>query len=326
MEKICIIIPVYNAENYLGKCIDSVLSQSLGDFCLILVNDGSCDGSLEICRRYENMDKRIVVLTQENKGAAAARNAGIDWALKEEKADIIGFIDSDDWVHPDYLLRLYEGIVSSGCKISMCNSFRSSAREHVFSDEEYSFEPCSPEYMWCHDRNLCVVPWGKLFKAELFKTIRFPENARIAEDEFVSYRVLFSCSMICHIKNRLYLYYQGDNSIMRSEWTPNRMIGLEGLEHQLSFFYNEGFREALHESANTYIYMIHHYMDCISKSNKKEYSPYYKILTNKLQNGVNCYFSQYGFPIKGNEWVYALTHPFTGRFLLLIRKINRRGK
>ena len=311
----------------MGECINSVLSQSLRDFRLVLVNDGSKDGSLEICRQHEQRDERIWVLSQENKGAAAARNAGIDWALKEEHADIIGFIDADDWVHPDYLLRLYEGMRASECKISVCNAFSSNTRDAVFPAEECSFELCSPEYLWCHDRNLCVVPWGKLYRADLFDKIRFPENARAAEDEFVSYQVLFQCSGVCYTRSHLYFYFQSENSIMRSEWTPKRMIGLEALERQLSFFDTNGFRDALHESANTYVYLINDYMKRINADSKKnEYKSYYYMLEKKLQDGVNTYFNEYQFPIKGNEWVYTLTHPILGRVLFLLKKLtNRKG-
>lgn len=324
MAKICIIVPVYNAEKYLSDCIASILDQSFRDFNLVLINDGSKDRSLEICEEYAKKDDRIILLSQGNKGAAAARNRGLDWALTEDIAEYIAFVDSDDWVHPDYLFSLYDGIKTTDCKISMCNAVRSDTRELQLPASDYQFELISPEKMWCRDRNLCVVPWGKLFLAELFKTVRFPEGVKIAEDEFVSYKVLFACKQICIIGSQYYVYFQSENSIMRSEWSPNRMAGIEALEQQQAFFYDRGYKDALHESANTYLYLLDDYTKSIeSMDDKNLYHYYYKILKKKLQRGVHIYFSEYRFPIIGNEWVYALVHPIRGKVLLQIRKLKK---
>ena len=322
VSKICIIIPVYNAEKYLSDCIESLLCQSYSDFKLILVNDGSRDNSLIICEQYARKDNRIIVLSQENKGAAAARNRGIDCAIFDENADYIGFVDSDDWVHPDYLLKLYEGVMSTGCKISMCNSERCETREYQFSTVDNHSELIVPEIMWCKNRNLCVVPWGKLFASELFADVRFPEEARAAEDEFVSYKVLFACDTICYINEQLYAYYQSENSIMRSDWSPKRMAGIDALEQQLDFFYKNGYRDALQESANTYLFLLNDYINSINSMKGSSYITYLKELKQKLYQGVKTYFTIYRFPIKGNEWVFRLTHPIIGRIVYLFNKIK----
>ena len=320
MPKICIIIPVYNAEKYIGDCIDSIINQSYKDFNLVLINDGSVDGSLSICEQYSKQDQRIIVFSQENKGASSARNLGLDWAMSQENFEYIAFVDSDDWVHPDYLLLLYEGVKKHGCKISMCNALRSDTRDLQFIPCDSQTEIITPEKMWCRDRNLCVVPWGKIYAAELFESIRFPEEVRFGEDEFVSYQVLFACETICLINAQLYIYFQSENSIMRSEWSPKRLAGIEALEQQLDFFYKNGYRDALHESANTYLYLLNDFIKCIeSKEVDSIYKKYVYDLKRKLRDGVRVYFSEYCFPKKGNEWVYALTHPVTGKILLKLK-------
>lgn len=325
MAGLCIIVPVYNAEKYVGECIESILHQTYSSFRLVLVNDGSEDSSLEICKAYAENDERVIVISQENKGAAAARNCGLEFALHEEQAEYVGFVDSDDLLHAEYIERLYGAIDSTHCRISMCNAVRSSSRNYFFDRVAGAVEVHSPEYMWCHDRNLCVVPWGKLYDASLFETIRFPENARAAEDEFVSYRVLFACNQISYINLKLYSYFQSENSIMRSEWTPKRMAGLDALDEQLGFFYKNGYRNALHESANTYVYLINDYIKRINASSrKKEYREHHNTLSHLLKKGVKQYFREYRFPVQGNEWVLGLLHPHIARVLIHLHKLKRK--
>ena len=103
MPKISVIVPVYKVEKYLRRCIDSILNQTFNDFDLILVDDGSPDSCGDICEKYEKTDNRITVIHRENGGLSAARNSGIKWALKNSDSEWITFVDSDDWLHPDYL-------------------------------------------------------------------------------------------------------------------------------------------------------------------------------------------------------------------------------
>ena len=103
MPQISVIVPVYKVEAYLARCVDSVLAQTFSDFDLILVDDGSPDNSGAICDEYAEKDPRIVVIHQKNGGLSAARNAGIEWAFAHSNSQWLNFIDSDDWVHPEYL-------------------------------------------------------------------------------------------------------------------------------------------------------------------------------------------------------------------------------
>jgi glycosyltransferase involved in cell wall biosynthesis len=119
MAKISIIVPVYNVEKYLHKCINSILSQTLADFELILVDDGSKDSSGEICKEYAKKDSRIIVIHKENGGLSSARNAGI----KIAKSDYLGFVDSDDWIDSNMYEYLYNGIIDNNADVALCRIF-----------------------------------------------------------------------------------------------------------------------------------------------------------------------------------------------------------
>ena len=108
MANISVIVPVYKVEEFLSRCVDSILCQSYPDFEVILVDDGSPDRCGQMCEDYARQDSRIHVIHQENGGLSAARNSGIDWAFAHSDSRWLAFVDSDDWVHPDFLKVLYE--------------------------------------------------------------------------------------------------------------------------------------------------------------------------------------------------------------------------
>ena len=190
MPVVSVICPVYNAEKYLARAVKSVLAQSFEDFELILVDDGSTDGSGELCAAFAAEDKRVRVIHQANGGVSRARNAGIDSA----RGEYIAFIDSDDYVFPYWLSDLYEAIVAQGADISRAGHY--SVGESQFADaapkSANDLRGCIPtpfkagvlsgeEYFhtlaeWC----ACTI-WGQLCKAELQKQCLFPQG-RLAED------------------------------------------------------------------------------------------------------------------------------------------------
>ena len=129
MSEISVIVPVYKVEQFLHRCVESILRQSFYNFELILVDDGSPDSCGEICDAYAAGDNRIHVIHQKNGGLSAARNTGIDYVMKSSDSHWIAFVDSDDWIHPDYLKVLYTTAQKTCCKISACGFFR---RENPF--------------------------------------------------------------------------------------------------------------------------------------------------------------------------------------------------
>ena len=121
MPLISVIVPIYKVKEYLNRCVDSILSQTFTSFELVLVDDGSPDECGEICDDYAIKDDRIIVIHQSNKGLSEARNTGIDWAMKNSDSEWLTFVDSDDWIHPDYLRLLYDSAIKTNADKSIRN-------------------------------------------------------------------------------------------------------------------------------------------------------------------------------------------------------------
>ena len=146
MSKISVIVPIYNAEAYLNRCLDSIINQTYSDLEIILINDGSTDNSLDICLEYASKDKRIVVYNQTNKGISKARNKGIELAT----GDYIGFVDSDDIISPRMYETLYNLMTDEKCLIAGCQytKFTSSCN---FKEDKNVIVTCLPQfYIACH--------------------------------------------------------------------------------------------------------------------------------------------------------------------------------
>jgi glycosyltransferase involved in cell wall biosynthesis len=122
MSTISVVIPVYRADKYLRRCLDSLLAQTFTDFEAILVDDGSPDNSGEICEEYSNLDSRFVAFHQQNQGQSVARNFALDWIFENSNSSFITFVDSDDWVHPQYLEALYSAIRETDANASIIPS------------------------------------------------------------------------------------------------------------------------------------------------------------------------------------------------------------
>ena len=122
MSEISVVVPVYNTEDYLKRCIDSIIRQTYKNFDLILIDDGSTDGSGQICDEYAIKDSRIHVIHQKNRGLSAARNAGLDWITLNSSSKWVSFVDSDDWIHHRFLEILYKAVRQDRTFISLCNA------------------------------------------------------------------------------------------------------------------------------------------------------------------------------------------------------------
>lgn len=239
---ISIIIPVYNTEKYLDECIQSVISQSCSDFECILVDDGSTDGSLAICRQYEAADPRVRVLTQPNSGVSAARNAGLDAA----QGEYIAFIDSDDVIHPQYLDILYSGIRFPEVLISQCyyREFSGSPPDMAQMEVGREFYRYSCEEALSRlnrpaiemDEVLLVIPCAKLYHCSLFKQVRFPIGIR-HEDEYVAHQLAYLSPQITQTTAPLYYYRQhGDSFMGGARKSPAHLVFFEALNHRADFY------------------------------------------------------------------------------------------
>lgn len=196
---ISVILPVYKVEIYLHRCVDSILSQIYKDFELILVDDGSPDNCEKICDEYMLKENRIVVIHKENGGLSRARNAGLDWAFEYSNSQYITFIDSDDWIHLQYLEALYNTI--SGNMISVCNFIRITDMLSEEKQKTIDTTVVDTELFFCERNINAVTAWGELYKKSLFESLRYPEG-KLHEDEYVTYKII-SCKMQNELHNTL---------------------------------------------------------------------------------------------------------------------------
>lgn len=235
MANISVIVPVYKVEEFLSRCVDSILCQSYTDFELILVDDGSPDSCGAMCDGYAEQDSRVHVIHQENGGLSAARNSGIDWVFANSDSRWLAFVDSDDWVHPDFLKVLYRTAERTLCKISACGFFLTSG-ETIPRDQDTEPKKLSADDYFCENFHEGATPaaCGKLYHISLFKHLRFPIG-KLHEDEFIVYLALYEVGSIGVTAARLYAYYQNEQSITRGDWNPRRMDVLEAFEQQIQF-------------------------------------------------------------------------------------------
>ena len=236
MPLISVIVPVYKVEPYIRRCIDSILSQSFTDFELILVDDGSPDNCPAICDEYVLKDNRVHVIHQKNGGLSAARNTGVDWVFANSNSQWIGFVDSDDWIHSQYLEMLSAAVIENNAEASAClysfeNECIQKPKIEKANCKSYVFE----DFFCLRQNGLnTIIACGKLYKKELFINKKYPVG-KINEDLFITPRVLYECNQIVVLDVVLYYYFQSDNSIMRKSWNIHRLDEIEGSENLIEF-------------------------------------------------------------------------------------------
>lgn len=323
MPVISVIVPVYNVEKYIHRCIDSILNQTFTNFELILVDDGSPDNCGKICDEYAIKDNRIHVIHQENGGLSAARNAGIDWAMNNSDSEWITFIDSDDWIHPDYLQLLYKSAIESSLNLSICNYKRVDSFEeyNIFSSTDYKI--LHSEEAYCSYYELCMTATFKLFKRVLFKDIRFPIG-KLCEDAFTIYKILFSLDSVAITDIPLYYYFINDNSIIRSAWSPKRLDEVVAHEGQLEFLQKNCYNDAYNYELFRYLKVLFNQTWHIKNSyNNKDKAKYLKYLAKKMRNTIRIYKKIHAMPIDEYMCFYELAYPKLIIIYLYSKKILR---
>lgn len=225
---VSIIVPIYNSERYLDACVTSILEQDYRDIEVILVDDGSTDGSGEICDRFGAGDERVVVVHQENGGIAAAQNSGLDVATGE----LVTFCDNDDLMSPRMIGRLVEILQESGADMSCCRWFNVGASAASSVRDAHAHEPVGSYIAFDqpgkHYQTVFSVflrklmrrelyyfseaNWGKLYRRSLFDGIRFPEN-RYAQDVAVAMDLYERMDFVASCDDRLYYWLQRSDSV-----------------------------------------------------------------------------------------------------------------
>lgn len=198
MCKVSVIVPVYNVKQYLPKCIDSIRNQTMKDIEIILIDDGSTDGSAEICYQYASEDPRIRVLHKENEGLSAARNDGIQMA----QADYIIFVDGDDWVEPGFCELPYQAAIEHNVEV-VCFQYTTILK----SGKRVECNPQEDCFLAKGDIPILqrVEAWSKLYHKKLFNDILFPIG-QVYEDIATTHRLLHSANGIYLMNQPLYNY------------------------------------------------------------------------------------------------------------------------
>lgn len=210
-QVISIIVPIYNVEKYIHRCIDSILVQTFTNFELILVDDGSTDNCLEICNEYALKDSRIKVVHKENGGVCSARNTALDIA----QGEYIGFVDSDDWIEKDMYETLYYLSMKYETDVVECDIL-------FVNDRDDNIDKCANVEVQTGNRYFALerimkisfsnVVWNKLYKRNIFENLRFPGVKRF-EDVYITYKIILQSKKYVYTNKKMYHYYQHSNSL-----------------------------------------------------------------------------------------------------------------
>ncbi len=242
---ISIIVPVYQVEKYLDRCVESLLRQTYGNVEILLVDDGSPDGCPQRCDEYAEKDERVWVIHQQNAGLSGARNSGIDAAAGE----YLAFVDSDDYVAEDFIRTLYDLLRTTGSAISQCR-FAYVRGEALGREEGGGCAVCEGEELMAklygpeEEATPFVVAWNKLYKRELFAHIRYPQG-RIHEDEATTYRLFHEGKKLAFTERALYGYYTENAGSITSVFSRRRLQWLTAHEERIRFFQENGYENLL---------------------------------------------------------------------------------
>lgn len=307
MPQISVIVPVYNVEKYLHRCVDSILAQTFTDFELILVDDGSIDSSAKICDEYAEKNERVRAFHRENKGPAAARNIGIDWAIQNSDSRWIAFVDSDDWVHEEYLELLYTATARNEGTAVLCDVLETDQYSRMDTVKNFDCKKESIEIAFIENR-YSMAPVAKLLPKSVFNTLRFPEG-KFAEDIFTIYKALFQCEDAVLIDGPLYYYYQNADSVTKTLWSPRKLDEIEGFEEMIAFFEEKTLKKALQRASRAYCYVLAEQYNRIQSSKNPVYSQYGKQIRQKLRRSLRKYHMYLNGSFREKTCLYESAYP-----------------
>ena len=300
MDKVSIIIPAYNAERFLERCIESVLRQTYEELEILIINDGSMDGTLMLCNRYKEQDCRILVINQENKGVAATRNIGIQKAT----GDYILFIDADDWIEPDMVERLVVAINEEEMlDIAFCSFDNAETPEQVVTQivaerELWDTETQQKEFL-LHKR-ITGMLWNKLIRAKLFESVSFDETVGYGEDAQVLWKILKHSKNMIVLHDVLYHHVLDNQSISHQKFSKTKYSAIKVWEEIEADVYNNypQWKDLMREQLLVVATYTYYEMKCAHYSNKEEQSHLRKLVKkhigvlfqkNKMSLKMKCF-------------------------------------
>lgn len=282
---ISVIVPIYNAEKYLEECIESILSQTYKNIELILINDGSTDNSLQICKKYKNIDSRIIIINKNNSGVSDTRNKGIDIA----KGEYIGFVDSDDSISPYMYENLITRITTDDTDLAVLSSYN--INEHAFNKQIINNDEA------IYNLLLLKFPtslWSYLYSANLIKDKKLDEEIHFFEDLEFNFRVLLVSKKISLANLTLYNYRNHSESTNSQTINKKRMTCLDIYNKLIPLLNNDRLKQsAIYFKSHCLLTVIL----SISKSNNV-CSDFYSETKKNISNMYKEIFFSYLVPIK----------------------------
>lgn len=233
---VSIIVPIYNVEDYLEKCIESLLDQTYRNIEILLIDDGSTDNSGRMCDSYAEKNNKIRVVHKKNGGLSDARNAGINIA----QGDFFAFVDSDDYVEKNYIRAMLDCAIKYDADIVTCQYekvWNDLPQYHVNESTSCIFSSKDALLDLFSDKSsIYPMAWNKLYAKELFisNDVRYPFG-KIHEDEFTTYKLIFYAKKIVMVNDILYFYRERPESIMQKQFNKNRLVLMDALEEMTRF-------------------------------------------------------------------------------------------
>lgn len=320
MPAISVIVPVYNVELYLNRCIDSILSQTFKDFELILVDDGSTDNSPSICDQYKR-DDRIIVLHQENSGVSVARNNGV----KISSGDYITFIDSDDWIAPEYLSRLFYACSDYNADISVVSfeCVRSEKEAIPKYNNSYTVRTnreainvfgriCGPNYR--------SSP-AKLVKSRIVRNHPFPVNRIWGEDTACIYQWYWDANCVVEIFGSLYFYFHNASSVSNTKFDRKYFGELDTFEEMLIFYQKNSFIELEEAYVERYFNTAIGYYQKALEIGEKEIANEF---LHRIRVMIKKNKKKFGITRKRKTDLYDIAYPKTTRLYRIAKTLLSR--
>lgn len=317
---VSIIVPVYKVEQYLKKCVDSIINQTYKNLEIILVDDGSPDSCPKMCDDLAKTDKRIKVIHKENGGLSSARNAGTDIAT----GDLLMYVDSDDYIELNTVEVLHDNMVKTDSDVSFA--------DYAFVYEDDAGKSITENKLTTYTKSEIIkrfalpgsvyfaVAWCKLYKREVVGDIRFPAG-KLHEDEFTTYKILFNAKKVVRTNSTLYRYLQRSGSIMQNKTDKNHLHLFEAAVERLEFYKKNApdeYKEFASNYLNTIIY-ANMFLQASKKFNDK------KKIKQQTKQVLKSY-KEDGITIKSKFKVWLrLNFPKLMVFLNKQKNKNKRG-
>lgn len=256
---VSIIVPVYNVEKYLKRCMTSILEQTYSNLEILLIDDGSPDNSGNLCDEIQSTDERIKVYHKANGGLSSARNYGLERCTGE----YIFFIDSDDWIEKNAIELLVSRAEETGADL-VCGSYKEAREDgnviRNVTQERKTFNPEEAMYAYLNGTAIHSIVWGKLYRNTMFSGIRFPEGC-LHEDEFVTYQLIYAANQIETLPEVLYDYVIRENSITSKKFSKARLVTIdaarglyeETLRHDAKEIQELGYRKYIKTLESMYV-------------------------------------------------------------------------